>query len=475
MHSHKLRIAREKTYEESMKIPLTASALGVLLTSKNINPVLGLNSVKPNIRGAHSLHRTSHHDVLTVLSAMTNTDRDDSRIPGTRTRRSRLQSTTFSPKESLITATGSSADGNNSNSILEDSTGHINGELAERIFHWEQELRKERKLPQVDYSIRSGLRLVEESVEQVLSERGEDAAGQLYSDLVQEGLAALLDAMQHYREEENSIKSGEEAEGFARYAQAEIRQHLEKSLSRNMSNKPLRLPQSVVKMVNQAKVAAKNLATKEQKPTIEKVARNLGIPSAQLRDYLNLVKQLRPPTLSMESTMEITHPLLDETVSFQDFGEWEDDQHTNKDNNDAEEWMSEYYLDDPNVANLDGDDQAWIKEQSTSAGSLSDVIPDMDEPSPDDLALQEMIRHDVFEFLEGTLTKDEHAVIRSIFGLDSGKQSTLKRTATDLDMSAEHVSVLLAGGLQKLRESYTRKYVEPYLESETPGRTMDSV
>jgi len=98
-----------------------------------------------------------------------------------------------------------------SENILEDSKGHINRELAERIWNWEQEHRSEKNLPKVEYSVRAGLRLVDSMVGEILRERSSNNSrisdennSNVHSDLIQEGLTALLmDAMSHYREEQN--------------------------------------------------------------------------------------------------------------------------------------------------------------------------------------------------------------------------------------------------------------------------------
>jgi len=478
-----------------------------------------------------------HHPFLSLLATDTKTalhlSRSSSSLDEESDSHHHQSMTRLNAEATLSDSAAATGTGENDNplfaksdNILEDSTGHINGLLAERIFHWEQALREKQKLPPVDYSIRSGLRLVEQLVQEILEEKkgivvkGSDDEESLYLDLIQEGLMALLDAMQQYRDE----KQGEQ--GFARYAQTTIRQQLDKSLSLNLSNRPMRLPRSVVNMVQKAKATAQELKTTSSKnPTLEQVAEQLHIPADQLRDYLRWVKLMKPPTLSMESTMEIPHP--DESVLFQDMQDWEktmesmmtDLSGTNAGNDMTsssssssttpgknaakgvssstaspsssstsslrrseppreQSTMSEYYLDNPELQDLEGDDQAWITQQEAQygAGTLSDVIPDLQEPSPDDLALQEMIRHDVSEFLSGTLSDTEHEVIRSVFGLDTGKQSTLKKTAAQLNMTTEQVSVLLAGGLQKLRESYQKRYVEPYLDNDdTPGRVVDSV
>lgn len=133
----------------------------------------------------------------------------------------------------------------------------------------------------------------------------------------------------------------------------------------------------------------------------------------------------------------------------------------------------------------EGDDEAWIRQQAQIAGPLQDLIPDTegDETSSsslspqDDLALAEMIRHDVREFLTSTLNENEHQVVRLVFGLDTGgRQMSMKKTASNMGISTAEVSSLLQVAMRKLRESYTERYAsDPYLDDDDYGNTVDSV
>ena len=70
-------------------------------------------------------------------------------------------------------------------SLLEDGEGHINRELAERIWNWEQQKRQDKNLPKFPYSTRGGLRMVNDIVHELMVVGGK---GVNADDLVQEGM-----------------------------------------------------------------------------------------------------------------------------------------------------------------------------------------------------------------------------------------------------------------------------------------------
>ena len=119
-----------------------------------------------------------------------------------------------------------------------------------------------------------------------------------------------------------------------------------------------------------------------------------------LEDYLWEVKtattgtQTNKPALSMESTVEIADPL---ETHFKNQEEWEVREGLKEPVQDFVDKNDEY----------EGDDQMWVHQQQVAA-PLRDMIPDGKEDSilhnsPDDLALMDMIRYNVDEFLSSTL------------------------------------------------------------------------
>jgi len=393
---------------------------------------------------------------------------------------------------------------NNSRSILEDSSGHVNRELAERIWNWEQEHRNQQNLPRLDFSVRSGLRLVDRTARELLAANDDDdgngddrtgggsgAENGPYSDLVQDGLTALLDAMSHYE--------GNDAEEFERFARRHIRRELSRSLERDASApfvRPHVLPKSVRSVLKRAKQVARSLHEAEGRPpSLARVAGELNVPAERLQDYLNLVSRGRRSgdrrqgqssrSLSVESTVEIMHPLLDDALpSYRDQESWELRQGLLLDNGRTVErdQLVEDFLDES--VSREGDDDSWIQEQEQIAGALKDMIPDDEATSSamdqDDLALADLIRDDLSQFLVQTLEPKELQVIRLTFGLDavgddkSGKKKQNRRgtsAAKSTSMSRreiaeaagitpEEVSLLLARGIQKLRTSYANRYVD---------------
>lgn len=344
--------------------------------------------------------------------------------------------------------------------IMKDETGHVNRQLAENLWQWEQNSRQEKQLPKVEYSVRSGLRLVDKQVKESLLRRGVQSKNSMYADLVQEGLTALLDAMSHYREEKD-------LEGdFEVYAGRQIHKHLEQILYQD--RRPIRLPRSVQNVLRKAKRVSQQMAAARagQRPSVAAVAMEMDIPVQQLQDYLHLTR--RRSMLSMESTVEVVE---NDAAHFVDQEDWEISQNMVLDDGHMvhKDELIDEFLDE--MVELEGDDQAWIHQEQI-AGPLQDLIPDDSEPSPDDSVLMEVIRQDMTEFLDATLDPVEIKVVRMIFGLDSGRQVTIKRTAEALDMDPGKVSVLLAGSLEKLRASIQSRYVEPYLDDEN---MVDSV
>lgn len=359
----------------------------------------------------------------------------------------------------LQTATDANTSLTNDN-ILEDSSGSINRELAERIWNWEQERRSEAHLPKLDFSVRAGLRLVDELASEAARGRGSVGATS-YSDLVQEGLFALLDAMAQYTD-----ASG----GFEKFARKLIRRQLRMSIQ---SDSDVRLPRSVRSVVRHARQVAQQLRRDGERPKLAAVAKAMNMDSQRLQDYL----QLAQSTVSMESTVEVSHPMLEDAApAYRDQEDWElkqgfllDTGHETRRDQIVEDFLDE-------SMDREGDDDAWIQQQEQVAGRLQDMIPDDSEPSPDDQALADMIRADLSDFLTSTLIDpDAIDIVRMAFGLDAGEPMTVPQMADALNLEEEDVERLLTDSMDKLRTSYMNRYVEPYLEDDSEDYVIDSV
>jgi DNA-directed RNA polymerase specialized sigma subunit len=332
----------------------------------------------------------------------------------------------------------------------------------------------------------------------------------LYADLVQEGLTALLDAMSHYRQDQqqqeqnvndNNTNDNNNDDNFEVYAKQQIQDHLQQIMRQEKMNRltttsstrsttstrttnTIRLPKSIQRVLRQAQQISKQLEEEQgKKPSIATVAQYMKIPVEQLQDYLHVAKRQQQriqrktattasggsttgtslPPLSMESTVEVISPssTTDETTTYVDQDTWEETQNMllNDGRTIHKNEIIQEYLDEN--LEFEGDDQAWIHQEQI-AGPLQELIPDVNEPSPDDTVLLEVIQQDMSEFLNSTLTETEVQVVRMVFGLDTGRQQSIKRTAQALQLTPEETSILLAGSLDKLRSSYTNRYVEPW-------------
>lgn len=290
--------------------------------------------------------------------------------------------------------------------FLGDGKGHINPELATRIYNWEQEQRVNLNLPEFQRTTtRQELRWVQDIVAETLKLRvGDDK--KYYDDLIQEGVIALMQSMKHY---EHDARPKESFEAFAK-------QHIR----------------------------------------------------AALRDYYSggAASRQNRKTLSMETTVEIEGP-LETHYSNQDEWEVREGLVLDLDNGQSvgpDELVGEF-IDE--ALQYEGEDQMWVQQQQVAA-PLKDSIPDLldtdtdtDQLSPDDLALNDMIRFNVDEFLGSSLDDLESQIIQMRFGLegDGEPSKTYKEIAFDLNLSVSKVKKLQKTALEKLKNAYADRYV----------------
>jgi RNA polymerase sigma factor (sigma-70 family) len=299
----------------------------------------------------------------------------------------------------LSTATRSAQEQEQENTFLDDGKGHINPELATRIYKWEQEQRVNLNLPEFQHSTtRQGLRWVLD----IVAEQQSASDKKFYDDFIQEGVIALMQAMMHYEHDASPQES------YEAFAKQQIRRALEA----------------------------------------------YSVTSRQTRK-----------TLSMESTVEIKDS-LETHYSNQD--EWEVREGLVLDNGSSvdKEALVENFL-DPSLQ-YEGEDQMWVHQQQV-ADPLKDSIPDPiaafvfgeETMTPDDLALTDMIRYNVDEFLGSTLEDLESQIIQMRFGLEDGElPKTTKEVAFELDLSVSKVRKLQKSALEKLRNAYSDRYVD---------------
>ena len=315
--------------------------------------------------------------------------------------RSTLFTATSSSRSIKSTDESSEGKASHGSAFLEDSKGHINPELAQRIFRWEREQRLNLKL-RSGHSTREGLRWVQDLVARA------DLASESQDDLIQEGVIALMQAMTKYEQEAKPTQT------FEVFAKERIQHALE---------------------------------------------------DYQVHNKLASSTNSRKSALSFESTVEIADP-LETHYSNQD--EWEVREGLVLDNGHGvkpDELVADFL--DENLQ-YEGEDQMWVHQQQVAA-PLRDSIPASDDDglldgtldlSLDDLAIRDMILYNVDEFLGSTLDDLESQVIQLRFGLDDDTPKTQKEVAYDLGISVSRVRKLQKQALEKLREAYSKHYVD---------------
>jgi RNA polymerase sigma factor (sigma-70 family) len=317
--------------------------------------------------------------------------------------------------------------------ILEDGKGHINPELAQRIWTWEKQQRLNLDSPDFEnYSTRAGLRWVKEMVKSTLKSSNVASTTattttsspnpqrrSLYDDLIQEGVIGLMQALKKF---EHQSRPNESFESFAK---------------------------------TQIRIALEAFTLERDK--------GMGTPTG--------TGKRRP--LSMETTIEIADPLETENYYYNQ-DEWEIREGLVLDNGKSvrREDLVEVFLDE--ATQYEGEDQMWIQSQSIAA-PLRDSIPEsidnsedsiMDgilkenqTTSPDDLALTDMILYNVDDFLGNTLDDIESQIIQMRFGLDDGTPKTQKEISYDLNLTVSKVRKLQKLALSKLRAKFTERYI----------------
>ncbi|CAB9526007.1 sigma factor RpoD [Seminavis robusta] len=385
-------------------------------------------------------------------------------------------------------------------SILDDGYGHVNPDLAATLWQWEQQHRENAKLPKVSFSTRQGLRLVDDIVTEITtSPRGKRLFhddNDIRTDLVQEGIMALMDALNEYRRQQQSNfenfdedeeEQGEESSGihnmhtsadtadpnvqFEAFARPYLQDRLWSSLDKTA--RPVQLPETESIVWQYIEKIRPQLRAElgGRDPTAKELADRLNLPPKTLESLLASQRGV----LSMESTVEIKTPesLEDQTAHFTDYEAWEarEGHLLNNNNNDKnkEEVLVEEFQDEEESYQYEGEDEMWI-HQTQIAAPLRDIIPD-GGPSPDDVALSDMIRHDVGKFLSKTLSPEEVKVVRMVFGLDAAGKAESPLTIWEeigypMNMQPLEVKQVLRGAVRKLRMAYRSNYVESYLDEE---------
>jgi len=271
-------------------------------------------------------------------------------------------------------------------SIVDDGHGHINSDLARSIWQWENERfhsNSDDPYPakRLKYSTRDGLRLVDSIARKVNSHGG---GGNRHSDLVQEGVVALMRCTVLWDEEQFASKMHQK-EGE------------ETSSSRRES--------------------FEDFARK----SIEKAMKKL----------------LDETTDNIEDRMEVNLDLLKKRSM--DQGRRLEKQSFTKD----------------------------LYAQSQLIQPLNEALDDAN-PTPDEIALSDMIRHDISEFLVRHLSDVELKVIRLKFGLEKnlGNSLTTEEIASTLGIDCAQVQQIEEDALEKLKASFDDDYIGAYIDDD---------
>ena len=81
---------------------------------------------------------------------------------------------------------------------------------------------------------------------------------------------------------------------------------------------------------------------------------------------------------------------------------------------------------------------------------IGDLIPDENALSPQDIAMQNMLKEQLMSVLE-TLTPREQKVIRLRYGLDDAHPRTLEEVGREFSVTRERIRQIEAKALRKLR------------------------
>ena len=101
-----------------------------------------------------------------------------------------------------------------------------------------------------------------------------------------------------------------------------------------------------------------------------------------------------------------------------------------------------------------------IGEENDS--QLSDFIENQDSPEPENFASSELLKNHLDEVLD-TLTEREERILRLRFGLEDGRQRTLKERAKAFEVPREATRQIQEKALRKLRHPSRSKELKGYL------------
>ncbi|KAL7511261.1 hypothetical protein ACHAXN_008158 [Cyclotella atomus] len=345
-----------------------------------------------------------------------------------------------------------------SQSILNDANGHLNSNLASAIFEWEKVHAQESTLANQDFSTRDGLRLVDLLAREILSSISSDDVSSRepvsYSDLVQEGMMALLRAMSSYTRYQSHTSKDE---GFESYAKKSVQSALLNFLAH--SSRPISLPLSLQTTLQKANAAAAKLRTRLGKePSLIQVAKEVDVSPEKLALYRKLHRTIvgRLETfVSMEDGIEIYDPTLAGSLAAAKFTEDESD--------DEDDDLTEQDLFTLNIK----EDNWETKPPERSVMPLRDLITDTEEiNNPSLYTHHKRLTNELDQFLLETLDAKEREVIQLRFGLVEskfgGRGWSAGQISERMGIGKDEVVKIASGALEKLRNAAATD--DPFIE-----------
>ncbi len=97
--------------------------------------------------------------------------------------------------------------------------------------------------------------------------------------------------------------------------------------------------------------------------------------------------------------------------------------------------------------------------------NLSDFIEDEDNPTPDEEATSHLLKEQLDEVLENSLTAREKRILELRFGIEDGRSRTLEEVGREFDVTRERIRQIQVKALRKLRHPSRIRELKDYLET----------